>query len=457
MGPRLPKIIVMNPSPRIISEVKAEIGRDQHFSRFIQGSALAFGIRLSGAVLSYLTQVFIARFLGAFDFGLYSFAWSCAFLLSVPATMGLDQVLLRYYPAYMVQADFAKAAGLLRFAVAIVSLSSLSIIAVASMVTVFLAVGDASHFARPMLVSLGAILPLTLLMVGRSCGRAMHTPMLALVPHELAFHILLLAAIGALAMTDVERSASTVLFVVLMSLSIPVAGQVAGLIRCLPPQVRTARPQYEGYQWVWLALPIVIMGVFVQIMDRSDVLMVGMFLSPKEVAVYNAASRTATIVQFAMVAFLAFTVPTFSSLHAAGKREELKLFVARVFQWTLWVTVLVAITLIVLSERIMGLFGPGFTEGIVAFVVLIVAQFFLSIQGPAFQLLLVTGHQGITFLIYGVSAAWHILLNAIFIPAFGIEGAAAGTATAWIVSTVWINKAVQRRLNMRAFAVSGSC
>src|SRR5918992_1610267 len=112
------------------------MSHNQHSSRFIQGSALAFGIRLSGAALSYLTQVLIARFLGAFDFGLYSFAWSCVFLLSVPAMMGLDQVLLRYYPAYMVQADFAKAAGLLRFAVAILLLSSLTIIAVASMVTV---------------------------------------------------------------------------------------------------------------------------------------------------------------------------------------------------------------------------------------------------------------------------------------------------------------------------------
>jgi O-antigen/teichoic acid export membrane protein len=354
----------------------------------------------------------------------------------------------------MMQADFAKAAGLLRFAVAIILLSSLAIIEVASMVTVFLAVGDSSHFARPVLVALGAILPLASLILGRACGRAMHTPMLALIPHEIAFPILLLSAIGALAMTDVERSAGTVLFVALMSLSIPIAGQVAGLIRCLPPQVRTARPQYEGHQWVCLALPIVIMAVFVQLMERSDVLMVGMFLSPKEVAVYSAASRTAAMVQLAMVALLTFTVPAFSSLHAAGKREELKLFVARVFQWTLWVTVLIAIMLIALSERIMGLFGPGFTEGIVAFIVLIVAQFFLSIQSPAVQLLLVTGHQNITFLIYGASAAWHILLNAIFIPAFGIEGAAAGTATAWIVSTVWINKAVRRRLNIRAFAVS---
>src|ERR671914_585982 len=145
----------MNLSPiGIISKLKAKTGRVQYSCRFLQSSALALGIRVCGAVISYSTQVFIARFLGTFDFGLYSFAWSCAFLLSIPATMGLDQVLLRYYPAYMVQADFAKAAGLFRFAVAIILLSSLTIIAVASTVTVFVAVGDSKHFARPVLVAL---------------------------------------------------------------------------------------------------------------------------------------------------------------------------------------------------------------------------------------------------------------------------------------------------------------
>lgn len=430
------------------------MGYDQHSSRFLQRSALAFGIRLSGAALSYFTQVFIARFLGAFDFGLYSFAWSCAFVLSIPATMGLDQVLLRYYPAYMAREDFAKAAGFLRFAVAIILLSSLTIIAVTSMVTGFLAVEDSKHYARPMLVALGAILPLSLLLLGRGSGRTLHMPMLALVPHEVVFPMLLFSLVGALAITGVERSAGTVLFATVISLSIVAVGQATGLIRYLPPQVRTARPQYEARRWIRVAVPIVIFTVFVQLMERSDVLIVGMFLSPKEVAVYHAASRTSTIVQFAMVALLAFTTPTFSALYAAGKREELKILVARVFRWTLLGTVLVAIALIGLSERIMGLFGSGFTEGTVALVVLVVGQVFLSITSPAVQLLLMTGHQDITILIYGASAALNILLNMILIPAFGIEGAAVGTALAWVVTTWWLNLTVRRRLNIRAFAIS---
>jgi O-antigen/teichoic acid export membrane protein len=196
------------------------------------------------------------------------------------------------------------------------------------------------------------------------------------------------------------------------------------------------------------------LAVFGQLMERSGVLMVGMFLPPEEVAIYNAASRTATIVQFAMVALLAFTVPSFSSLYALGKREELRRYVARVFRWIFWVTALVAIILIRLGESIMGLFGPGFTEGTTALIVLVVAQFLLAIQAPATNLLIVTGHQDIIFRIYGATTAWHILLNAIFIPLFGMEGAAIGTALARMTSAVWINLIVRRHLNIRAFAIS---
>ena len=181
--------------------------------------------------------------------------------------------------------------------------------------------------------------------------------------------------------------------------------------------------------------------------------MVGMFLPPEDVAVYSAASRTAGMVQFGMVALLAFTVPVFCSLYALGKREELQMYVGRVFRWTFWVTALAAITLIALSESIMEFFGPGFTEGTAALIVLVIAQFLLAIQAPAAELVFVTGHQDIILRIYGVTAAWHILLNAIFIPLFGMEGAAIGTAAAFMTRAVWINLTVRRCLNIRAFAI----
>jgi len=56
-----------------------------------------------------------------------------------------------------------------------------------------------------------------------------------------------------------------------------------------------------------------------------------------------------------------------------------------------------AVILIALSESIMGLFGPGFTEGTAALVMLIVAQLFLAIQSPAAELLFMIGHQDIYY------------------------------------------------------------
>jgi hypothetical protein len=55
-------------------------------------------------------------------------------------------------------------------------------------------------------------------------------------------------------------------------------------------------------------------------------------------------------------------------------------------------------------------------------------------RAPAAELLLVTGHQDINFRIYDATVTWHILLNAIFIPMFGMEGAGVGTALASIRS-----------------------
>ena len=137
-------------------------------------------------------------------------------------------------------------AGLLRFAVTVTLLSSLTIIAVASMLSLFLAVDDSKHFAEPMQMALWAILPLALITLGRGIGRMLHTPLLAFFPQEVLFPVLLLFMVGAFAITGIGRSAGMVLFAVVISLSIVTVGQLARLLRCLPPQVRTARPQCKG-------------------------------------------------------------------------------------------------------------------------------------------------------------------------------------------------------------------
>ena len=73
----------------------------------------AFGLRLIYTGLTFLTSILLARVLGTTGFGTYTYAVVWAFLLSVPATMGFDNFIVREIAVYQTQSFWGLMRGIL--------------------------------------------------------------------------------------------------------------------------------------------------------------------------------------------------------------------------------------------------------------------------------------------------------------------------------------------------------
>ena len=66
------------------------------FRNLLRGSAFIFDCRLAGAVATFLTQVFLARWMGATELGFYVLAFAWCLLLSTLAAIGLQVGAVRF-------------------------------------------------------------------------------------------------------------------------------------------------------------------------------------------------------------------------------------------------------------------------------------------------------------------------------------------------------------------------
>ena len=68
----------------------------REFARLISGSAFIFFYRLFGAAVTFLTQVLLARWMGAAELGIYVLAFSWCILLSTLSTGGFRIASIRF-------------------------------------------------------------------------------------------------------------------------------------------------------------------------------------------------------------------------------------------------------------------------------------------------------------------------------------------------------------------------
>src|SRR5687768_12111069 len=79
-----------------------------------RGALTAFAIRIASALLAFLTQILLARWMGAFEFGVFSYSWVWIIVLGSLVSAGFATSVIRFLPQYREQEKWDLFAGFLR-------------------------------------------------------------------------------------------------------------------------------------------------------------------------------------------------------------------------------------------------------------------------------------------------------------------------------------------------------
>jgi O-antigen/teichoic acid export membrane protein len=211
----------------------------------------------------------------------------------------------------------------------------------------------------------------------------------------------------------------------------------------------------DARTWVTEALPFVWIFAAQMIFTQAGAVIVGVLMSPVDVANYSVAATVALLVNSLAQAASALSTPKFASLHAQARTADLQRLYTSVTRWTFWPSLAIALGIIFASTPILRVFGPGFERGYGVLAILTLAQLAGVAIGPVANLLLMTGHQDVVVRIIMCSSSLYLATGLAATAMWGTVGVALALCATMLLHNVWLAIASVRKLEIYPSIIGG--
>ena len=418
--------------------------------RLVRRAGLVLVVQVTGAGLAFGLQILLARLLGVSNYGVYAYVLVWATFASLIAGLGFPAASIRFLPVYRVRQDWARLHGFLR-ATSRLTFTTGFVMALCG-IGVALALYSAGELKSPAVVVLGALIIPALAgsMLYAEFSRASEQVKAAYIPPLLIRPSLI--GIGAAGLFVVRGSLSesgALGATVVAGYTILVVQYV--LTRHLFAGPKTEhKPVMERREWFAVGMPLLAAGAFTTTLMQVDIVVVGAFRGPRDAGIYAAASKTAALVAFILLAVNAAAAPQFASLWALGRIDDLQRLLTRLASVIFWPSLAISVGIAALSGPLLSLFGPEFINARSALFVLLIGQLINATAGSVGYLLNVTGHHRDAARALGWSALACIPLTVAGVWAFGVIGAALASMLGFTLWNGWLYWLVVRKLGVHA-------
>jgi O-antigen/teichoic acid export membrane protein len=414
----------------------------------------AFLIRVVSAAIALISQVILARMMGTFEYGIFVLVWTAMVIAGNITCFGFQVSVIRFVPQYREQGDMEHLRGVIYASRMIVFMVS-TVLAVAGM-------GLVSSFADQMPVYyvapflLGVVL-LPMIAMGdyvAGLSRSQGWAMLSLLPVYIVRPVLILVFVVGAIWAGYAPTANNALLASILACYVATLGALIQAMRSTPVEQKTGPRKLDIKTWVAVSLPIFLVEGFYFTMTNADVLMVGAYMQPDQVAVYFAAVKILALVHFVNFAVRAGAAQRFATLLHSNDETALPIFARQTVQWMFWPSLFMAIIMVALGKDLLSLFGGDFVDGHKLMAILALGIVIRASVGPCESVLTMTGQERICALAYGAALGVNLTLNVFLIPAYGLIGAACATALAMVVEALMLSLIVKRRAGFTMFVLS---
>jgi O-antigen/teichoic acid export membrane protein/CelD/BcsL family acetyltransferase involved in cellulose biosynthesis len=438
---------------KIIDVVRAWLIDPSHDSLAQRVASMAFAIRIASALLAYISQIALARWMGAHEFGVFVYVWTWTLLIGGFADAGLAAAAQKFIPEYAGRQAFDHLRGFI--------VASRGLAATTATVLALLAV-VAVKLGAPLLDQ-SAIIPLyiaclclpiyALCSVQDGIARCYNSIGVGLVPTFIVRPVLLLTLMAIAHFSGFGSDATVAIICSVASFWLIGMVQTLLLQRSLATSVPLGARAYELTAWMGMSLPIVMVIGFYVLLTYVDIIILQQYRPPEDVALYHAATKTLTLVTFVYFSVSAATAHRFAEYQTAGNHARLQSFVAKATNWTFWPSVAVAALVLAFGQLLLMLFGRDFVAAYPLMFILAIGLLARASIGPCERLLIMVGQQRACAAAYGAAFVTNLIACMLLVPYFGGMGAAVSTSFALMVESLLLFGIVRRRLGLYSFVI----
>ncbi|WP_167730647.1 flippase [Terasakiella sp. SH-1] len=413
---------------RYLTYIKSLFTNKELAIELIKGSGGTFIINLTSAALIFFYQVFLARNLGAEEYGLYSYTSSFIYLLLILAVFGLDHTSVRFSAKYLADGSSNCYQGLFRFATWSVVITSALCFAVGLILNIWLNIDPDTLWIA--LISLPfAALMLTWQAFLRGSGHSV----LAATPEGLVRPLsfwfcafLFIYILGAQTTGDVWVGQT-------IGFGIAAIYAFYILVKKVPSLLKgETKPAFAKKEWFIISLSMLVFNICQAANGQIGTLFLGSIHEIENAGIFSAAIRLATLTAFGLVALNVVVAPLLSKFNATGSKDNLRQLILYAIVGGTGFALPISGVMLVFPEWCLNFFGAQFKSGATSLQVMAFAQLVNAIFGIFSVTALMTMRQVLVAMLVSISVLINILLNYTLIPHYGIDGAAIAYGTAII-------------------------
>jgi O-antigen/teichoic acid export membrane protein len=397
----------------------------------------ALWLRLTMVGLEFLCVIALARVFEASGYGVYAFVVALLGLLAIPATLGLDRLLVREIARLRAFGDWVTVRGLLRWS----ARSSVSV----SLLMTFAGLLILGVWHERMVAPVRVALAIGLLTIPLTTLARLRTGALqglghirqGMLPESVVQPaVVLLLATGALWLPAAIRTGALAVSIYAAAMVAAFVAGAAWLRRAHPAGAVEAIDRPRRRQWLMTATPLAwVLGMNV-VLTHTDVVLLGLLSDTSDAGVYRVAAQLAALASLPLGAMNIVFAPRISAAFAAGRIETLQAEVTHASRYVLLLTLPVVAATVFAGSMLLGVFGAEFVSAALPLAILAVPQLLNAATGMAGYLLVMTHYERQAAVIFGLAAALNLVLNLLLIPRFGMTGAAVASALALITLNV---------------------
>lgn len=416
--------------------------------QFSRQSLAVLCMRLVGALLAFLVQIPLTRLLGAEQYGVYVYVLSWVLVLAVFARLGMGTALIKYIASYTAQQSWKPFKGLLVF----VFLSVLCIILILIICLFIL---------RPFLVAQGETIftsytgAASLLLILISLSGLFQAALRGLKNFTLQEFMdgiarpFCMLGLFLLFFNMWGGMAKSILTAHILTLVVIIAVIAPYFLAKIPSGARKAKADLSPWKiWAALAASQFFMEGMDILLNRTDIIMLGVMAGPAEAGIYAVATRMADLPRFGLEAVNAVIAPIIAELYQGGQREKLQ----QILSFSAWAifafTMVAGIIFIFIGPLLLQWFGDDFVAGYYPLLVLVGGKMIVALIGTVGFLMTMTGHHNFVAITYFAAVVLNIIGNFLLIPIYGQIGAAFTTSFCMVLWSVCLLIYVWKKLNL---------
>ena len=174
--------------------------------------------------------------------------------------------------------------------------------------------------------------------------------------------------------------------------------------------------------------PMMITLGFMLFLNWTDTVLLSIFKGTGEAGIFNVCFLLASFIGFSLHALNSILAPKIAKLFMAEELDSINRLVGFTFVLNLAWASFIFILLLLFRRPILDFFGPEFSVGEMALMVLAVGQFFNAVCGPVGVVLQMTGKQKLFRNLVFWAFLCNLILSLILVPIYGLKGAAISCA-----------------------------